>query len=99
MIRHTVVFRLKHKSGSAEEKKFLADARRILTAIPGVTKFEALRQTNRKNGNDYAFGLSMEFADQSAYDAYDRHPDHVAFVRDRWLTEVEKFFEIDYAAI
>ena len=99
MIRHTVVFRLKHKSGSAEEKKFLADARRILTAIPGVTRFEALRQTNRKNGNDYAFGLSMEFADQPAYEAYDRHPDHVAFVRDRWLTEVEKFFEIDYAAI
>jgi hypothetical protein len=97
MIRHTVVFRLKHKPGSAEEKKFLADGRRILTAIPGVQKFEALRQVSPKN--DYAFGFSMEFADQAAYDGYDRHPDHVAFVRDRWQREVEKFLEIDYAPV
>jgi hypothetical protein len=99
MIRHTVVFRLKHKAGSAAEQQFLADGRRILTAIPGVTKFEALRQTSRKHGNDYDFGFSMEFADQAAYDGYDRHPDHIAFVRDRWVPEVAKFLEIDYTAI
>ena len=39
------------------------------------------------------------FADQAAYDGYDRHPDHVAFVRDRWVPEVAKFLEIDYGAI
>jgi Stress responsive A/B Barrel Domain len=83
--------------GSAEEKKFLADGPRILTAIPGVQKFEALRQVSSKN--DYAFGFSMEFADQAAYDGYDQHPDHVAFVRDRWQREVEKFLEIDYAPV
>jgi hypothetical protein len=38
MIRHTVVFRLKHPTGSSAEQKFLADAR-ILAAIPGVEKF------------------------------------------------------------
>jgi len=97
MIRHTVAFRLKHKAGSPEEGRFLADGRSILTAIPGVQKFEALRQVGRKNG--YAFGFSMEFADQAAYDGYDRHPDHVAFVRDRWLPEVADFLEIDYAPL
>lgn len=93
MIRHTVVFNLKHPAGSAAEAAFLADAR-VLIGIPGVEKFERLRQTSPKN--DYAFGFSMEFADQAAYSGYNEHPDHVAFVRDRWVPEVEKFLEIDY---
>jgi hypothetical protein len=38
----------------------------------------------------------MEFADKAAYDAYDRHPRHVAFVQDRWNREVDSFLEIDY---
>jgi quinol monooxygenase YgiN len=93
MIRHTVVFRLKHAPGSAAEAAFL-DAAKALIAIPGVKKFEQLRQVSPKN--DYAFGFSMEFADQAAYDGYDQHPAHVAFVRNRWVPEVEKFLEIDY---
>lgn len=97
MIRHTVAFRLKHPQGSAAEAAFIADGRRILTAIPGVTNFEALRQVSPKNG--FAFGFSMEFADQAAYDGYNDHPDHVAFVRDRWLKEVDDFLELDYRAI
>jgi hypothetical protein len=96
MIRHTVVFRLRHPAGSADEKKFLADAK-ILAAIPGVKKFEQLRQVSPKN--DYRLGFSMEFADQAAYSRYNDHPDHVAFVRDRWAPEVEAFLEIDYAPL
>ena len=96
MIRHTVVFTLKHSAGSNEEQAFLRHAR-ILADIPGVEKFEQLRQVSPKN--DYAFGFSMEFADQAAYSAYDGHPDHVAFVRDRWVPEVAKFLEIDYVPV
>jgi Stress responsive A/B Barrel Domain len=96
MIRHTVVFRLKHASGSAEEAAFLAEARK-LAAIPGVERFEALRQVSPKN--DYAFGLSMEFADQAAYTGYNDHPDHVLFVRSRWMPEVDRFMEIDYVTL
>jgi hypothetical protein len=97
MIRHTVVFRLKHRENSAEEAKFLADARRILTPIPGVEKFEQLRQVSPKN--DYRFGFAMEFADQAAYSGYNEHPDHVAFVRDRWIPEIAAFLEIDYVPL
>jgi quinol monooxygenase YgiN len=93
MIRHTVVFRLKHAPGSAQEAAFLAEARK-LAVIPGVERFEALRQVSPKN--DYTFGFSMEFVDQAAYTVYNDHPDHVAFVQNRWLPEVEKFMEIDY---
>jgi hypothetical protein len=96
MIRHSVIFTLKHPAGSAEEGAFLRDAR-VLAAIPGVETFEQLRQVSRKN--DYAFGFSMEFADQAAYSGYNDHPDHVAFVRDRWMPEVERFLEIDYVLI
>jgi hypothetical protein len=93
MIRHTVVFRLKHAAHSDAEKAFL-DKAMILAKIPGVDKFERLKQVSPKN--DYRFGFSMEFADQAAYDGYNNHPDHVAFVRDRWVPEVEAFLEIDY---
>ena len=81
MIRHTVMFTLRHAQGSLMEKSFLRDAD-VLATIPGVEKFEKRRQVSAKN--EYAFSFSMEFADQKAYDAYNTHPKHVAFVRDRW---------------
>jgi hypothetical protein len=93
MIRHTVAFRMKHANGSAEERAFLAAAD-VLGKIPGVEKFEKLRQVSPKNG--YAFGFSMEFADQAAYQGYNDHPDHVRFVSERWVNEVADFLEIDY---
>ena len=93
MIRHTVVFRLKHQAGSEEERAFL-DAAMVLKDIPGVQKFEQLRQVSPKN--DYTFGFSMEFADETAYQGYNDHPDHVAFVQNRWIPEVAAFMEIDY---
>ena len=96
MIRHTVVFKLKHAAGSAEEKSFL-EAAKILAGIPGVEKFEQLRQTSKKN--NYDFGFSMEFADQAAYNAYNDHPAHTAFVQDRWIPEVSAFMETDYEPI
>ncbi|HQZ12701.1 MAG TPA: Dabb family protein [Devosia sp.] len=97
MIRHTVVFTLKHAPGSLQEKMFLRDAKAELGAIPGVKKFEQLKQVSKKN--DYRFGFSMEFADQSAYDGYNAHPKHVKFVKDRWERDVSKFLEIDYEPI
>jgi hypothetical protein len=96
MIRHTVVFSLKHAAGSAEEQAFL-EAALILKAIPGVEKFERLRQTSPKA--DFDFGFSMEFADQAAYDGYNNHPDHTTFVDGRWIPEVARFQEIDYVPL
>jgi heme-degrading monooxygenase HmoA len=94
-IRHTVAFRLKHPAGSAAEADFLAAAA-ALVDIDGVEDFEVLRQVGAKN--DFDFGISMEFADREAYDAYNEHPAHVRFVEERWLAEVEEFLEIDYTA-
>lgn len=93
MIRHTVVFRLKHAPGSPEERGFLRAAC-ALDQIPSVRNFECLRQVGSKN--PYTFGLSMEFDGQAGYDLYSAHPDHEAFVRERWIPEVVEFMEVDY---
>ena len=92
MIRHAALFRLRHRSGSPEEAHFLA-ALAALASIPGVEDFEIARETSPKN--DFAHAVSMRFADQAAYDAYNDHPRHVAFVRDRWVPEVAAFMEHD----
>jgi quinol monooxygenase YgiN len=96
MIRHTAVFRLKHDAGSAAEANFLAVLAK-LKSISGVGNFEVLRQVSPKS--EFKFGVSMEFADQAAYDGYNTHPDHVAFVQGRWIPEVAAFTEIDYVAL
>ena len=96
MIRHTVMFTLRHAKGSLMEKSFLRDAD-VLKSIPGVQDFEKRRQVSSKN--EYQFSFAMNFADQKAYDTYNLHPKHVAFVRDRWNKEVAKFLEADYEAL
>jgi quinol monooxygenase YgiN len=94
-IRHTVVFTLAHPPGSAAERDFLEAGER-LAAIPGVEVFELMAEVSPKN--EYRFGMSMEFADRAAYESYNNHPAHVAFVQERWLAEVSDFLEIDYMA-
>ena len=71
-----------------------AGAGAALAAIPGVQRFEQLRQTGTRN--DFSHGFSMEFAGRAAYDAYIQHPVHTAFVAQRWAREVEDFLELDY---
>lgn len=92
MIRHAALFRLKHAPGSPEEADFLR-SNASLAGIPGVQDFMLWRETSPKNG--FTFAVSMTFASQADYDAYNAHPMHVAFVRDRWLPEVAEFMEHD----
>jgi hypothetical protein len=93
MIRHTVVFKLKHPAGSEKEIDFLRIAQK-LADIPTVNNFECLRQISEKN--EYDYGLSMEFTSDEDYQIYNNHPDHIQFVQTRWIPEVAEFMEIDY---
>jgi heme-degrading monooxygenase HmoA len=93
MIRHTVVFKLKCPQGTPEEKEFFKTAMK-LSSIPGVNHFECLRQTSKKNNFEY--GISMEFDTTKAYEEYNQHPEHIAFVKIFWMRDVEEFLEIDY---
>ncbi len=62
-----------------------------------LQNFRVLKQTSQKS--KLAFGLTMNFADQAAYDAYNNHPDHVNFVQGTWIPNVEEFQEIDHIDI
>lgn len=95
-IQHMVIFDLIHERGTPDVEKFLKDGQRILTKIPGVQNFQVLDQVSLKN--DYTYGFSMLFAGQQAFDAYVKHPEHVAFVENRWKKEVKRFLEIDFKA-
>ena len=96
MIRHAAIFRLIHAAGSPPEASFLA-ALAELAAIPGVGRFEIAREVSPKN--DFNFAVSMIFADEAAYQAYNLHPAHVAFVQTRWIPEVASFMEHDTVAL
>jgi hypothetical protein len=93
-IQHGVIFSLKHEKGSADAKKFLEDGRRILTGIPVVQDFQVFDQVSPKN--DFEYGFSMVFDSMEDYKTYNEHPDHVAFVEERWMKEVRDFLEIDF---
>jgi len=95
-IQHTVVFRLVHAPGSAEEREFLDTGRQTLTAIPGVGDFAVNAQVSPKS--DLRWQFTMTFADQAAYDAYNDHPAHVGFVERRWQPEVAAFQEYDFVS-
>lgn len=96
-ILHTVIFDLKHATDSPEAKKFISDARQILTAVPGVRDFQAYKQCSPKN--DFQYGFLMTFNNQQEFDAYTAHPDHSKFVEERWNTEVTRFQESDFVQI
>ena len=95
-IRHTVIFKLTCKKGSVEEQDFF-NAAKLLANINGVEKFECLEQISKQN--KYEYGLSMEFSSQDLYDRYTNHPDHISFVKNKWLKEVDDFMEIDYLVL
>ena len=93
-VQHMVIFNLSYPKESAEAQKFIQDGTRILTGIPVVNNFQAFNQVSKKN--KYQYGFSMVFANQADYATYNNHPDHVAFVQNRWLKEVSDFLEIDF---
>ena len=93
-IQHMVIFDLKHEKGSAMAEQFLKDGKQILSRLSVVQHFQVFNQVSLKN--DYTYGFSMVFAGQMAYDTYNNHPDHIAFVEDRWKKEVSRFLEIDF---
>ena len=93
-VQHMVIFNLSYPKDSAEAQKFIQDGTRILTGIPVVNNFQAFNQVSVKN--KFQYGFSMVFANETDYSTYNNHPDHVAFVQNRWQKEVSDFLEIDF---
>lgn len=104
MKRRSFIRRTGHVAVAAVAGSALAGCRRaasdslqageILTTLPGVRNFRALRQYSPKN--DYTYSFLTKFDSQAEFDAYTAHPDLCRFVTERWETEVTLFQESDF---
>ena len=92
------MFRLATTPDTPQSQQFIADGRRILSAIPVVQEFNAYRQVSSKTPQ-YDFYFTMIFANADDYNTYNNHPDHVGFVKERWMKEVVAFQEADFVAV
>ncbi|MEO6570262.1 MAG: Dabb family protein [Ilumatobacteraceae bacterium] len=93
MIQHTVAFRFHDDADTAAFWLRVDD----LASIVGVEQFTVMRQVGRKN--DFTDALSMHFASDSEYVAYNSHPVHTTFVDDVWKPSVADFIELDYVSV
>ena len=93
MLTHTVQFKFKKDISSGQRTDFFADLM-TLENIPGVSNFRLSRQVSPKNPFEY--GLSMVFKNDDAYQAYNRHPDHLLFLQNQWVPFVDHFLEADF---
>lgn len=91
-IVHTVFFTL--ESDNVLGVQTFKERSLELAEIPGVEDFAWVEETSPKN--DFEYGLTMRFADQAAYNAYNIHPQHVEYVERVWKPNVSDFMEIDY---
>lgn len=96
MIQHMVLFNLKHRENSLEEKAFFHCLKK-LSLIPEVNNLKHLRQLSQKNPFKYA--LSMTFDSLKSYQYYLEDVRHKSFVENYWLAEVTEFMELDLALL
>lgn len=96
MIQHMVLFNLKHRENSLEEKAFFHCVQK-LTLISEVKNLKILRQLSQKN--PYQYTLSMTFDSLKFYQCYLEDVRHKSFVKNYWLAEVTEFMELDLAPL
>ena len=93
MISHSVIFKLHHPKKSSGEAEFFIEASK-LADIPGVKKFQILKQTSPNN--KYEYGIIMQFSNKKNYREYSNHPNHILFIQQYWTNGVVDFLEIDF---
>ena len=96
MILHSVLLTFIPSISDSAKQSFF-DAAALLSGIPGVEKFELLKQVSPKNSFEY--GISMEFANDTLYSGYNIHPQHQQFLQEYWKVYVQDFMEIDYTKL
>lgn len=81
MVTHVVIFSWRPEVSSKQIKQFQAEMDRLVEVMRDLATIEHGPDLRFREGNgDYA--LVATFADRAAWDAYQAHPEHKAFVRD-----------------
>jgi hypothetical protein len=98
-VTHVVVCWLK-RPGNPEDRARLIAGGRSLERIPGIVRIrsgEVLPSKRPAVVSDYDVAFVMEFASEADLRAYERHPAHLAAVRDVLLPLVSRFQVYDFA--
>ena len=94
MIRHTVVFRLRHPEGSPAEADFLRTAR---AQLAGHLRGRALRGAAPDRHAEHLPPLALDgVRRRRGLRRLQRPSEPHAFVQGRWIPEVEEFLELDF---
>jgi hypothetical protein len=99
MFSHVVIFWTDPSQPAAAEE-LIAGAQRYLRGIPGIVHFHVGRMATSHRpvvDQSYQVGLNVVFTDQAAQDAYQDHPDHVAFVEKVFKRTCKKVVIYDFA--
>jgi hypothetical protein len=83
MFIHHVYFWLKKDAPSSAADQTIADARRLLGAIPGVKGIwlgKPAMTPREVVDNSYDVGLGVVLDDSAAHDVYQTHPLHLDFI-------------------
>jgi Stress responsive A/B Barrel Domain len=81
MIQHNVFFKWKPSMTSALEEKTFVALRALKEQIPGIISATVGKQNSPEGlGQGFTVGLSVQFCDAAARDAYLPHPAHQAAV-------------------
>ncbi len=83
MIKHIVMFKMKpeYEGKTAMENALEAKERaeKLTDLVPTLRKLEVCINTEKASPDNYEFALVCEFDDMDGLNAYQKHPDHVAF--------------------
>ncbi|MEY8516611.1 Dabb family protein [Lachnospiraceae bacterium 29-84] len=76
MIKHIVMFQLKP---DADLKEAQAKAKTLKESVPFLDGLEVVCNAPFADGSNYDLALICDFKDMEALEAYQTHPEHVAF--------------------
>lgn len=99
MLSHIVVFWTNPDVPDAEQR-LIEGARRHLRNIPGVLSFHVGRMVPSDRPvveQSYQVALNLTFADKAAEQAYQVHPEHVAFVENVFKPNCSRVVIYDFA--
>lgn len=98
MFSHVVIFWTDPAIPDAADR-LIAGGEKLLKSIPGVMNFHLGRRVTSDRpvvDKSYQVALNLQFADPAALDAYQNHPQHVAFVETILKKVCQKILVYDF---
>ncbi|MGB3414233.1 MAG: Dabb family protein [Microbacteriaceae bacterium] len=79
MLRHIACIQFEPGFPEQSIEHFLQRLRELQSLVPDIIKLSAGRNTLQGDGR-FDIGLTVDFADEAAYEQYNQHPEHLHVV-------------------